>query len=601
MYFSSIKSGDALSPLAADCNETRLNKPAAMGGLAKFSRRQWLTLVGIGSVYFASAICISLQAPFYPQEAERKGATATEYGLVFGVFELVAFLCCPIFGKYINVVGAKTMLNVGIFVAAISCMLFGLLDFVHEHAAFIGLSFALRIGESLGTSSSVVAAFSIIAAVFPDTVATTFIGGYILPFMLLGGVLLLDSAFIFLVLPKVNWESTNADTQGNLWSILKVPSVVLDTFCTTAAAISMGFYSATLEPHLRQVGLNPSGNQVRWRLIRAKPNKLGTWFGHLAHCLFKLTPVITGVVFVLSGAMYTVTAPLVGRLCDTKVYPKKFISFGSLCIIASYILVGPAPGIPLETSHGFPDNISTYGLVSGLWMSSFSLGAFIGPSVGGLLYDLVEFKMGTLFVIVIHILVTRVPWVMLVGVGKMSARVSRQRAEYSWEFVTDGSENMKCGAAQAVERVVSEVFASVEKGCKGLTVRHNKLSGKRLGLNERERENDKQIECVLAFCFVCLEKRPSNTVNQERSAAEEGKAMLQSDNKVLGPESKPKILITTISNNNEIFEKMSPSNDMKFVQLEISQKENKETSKVIIEGSEKEPMINVVAGDILDD
>nr|CAD7452822.1 unnamed protein product [Timema tahoe] len=65
-----------------------------------------------------------------------------------------------------------------------------------------------------------------------------------------------------------NWVSPTC----NLWSILKVPSVVLDTFCTTAAAISMGFYSATLEPHLRQdlsnlvkVGLNPSGNQVRWR------------------------------------------------------------------------------------------------------------------------------------------------------------------------------------------------------------------------------------------------------------------------------------------------------------------------------------------------
>ncbi|CAG2054908.1 unnamed protein product [Timema podura] len=111
-------------------------------------------------------------------------------------------------------------------------------------------------------------------------------------------------------------------------------------------------------------------------------------------------------------------------------------------------------------------------------------------------------------------------------------------------------------------------------------------------------------KCVLAFCFVCLEKRPSNTVNQEKSAVEEGKAMLQFndvDNKMLGPESKPKILITTISNNNEIFEKMSPSNDMKFVQLEISQKENKETGKVSIEGSEKEPMINVVTGDILDD
>nr|CAD7441726.1 unnamed protein product [Timema bartmani] len=168
-------------------------------------------------------------------------------------------------------------------------------------------------------------------------------------------------------------------------------------------------------------------------------------------------------------------------------------------------------------------------------MSSFSLGAFIGPSVGGLLYDLVEFRMGTLFVIVIHILVvahrptsergTTVLNTLHCCLALSNGRkwefslvlenVKRQwppsepigigvliGAEYSGELITDGSENRKCGVAQAVERMVSV--------------------------------------CVLAFCFVCLEKRPSTTVNQERSAVEEAKAMLQFDdvdNKMLGPES----------------------------------------------------------------
>lgn len=35
-------------------------------------------------------------------QAEMKGATASEYGLVFGSFELVAFLTSPIFGKYVS-------------------------------------------------------------------------------------------------------------------------------------------------------------------------------------------------------------------------------------------------------------------------------------------------------------------------------------------------------------------------------------------------------------------------------------------------------------------------------------------------------------------
>nr|CAD7459434.1 unnamed protein product [Timema tahoe] len=392
----------------------------------KLTRSQWVNLFCIGSVHFACAICVSIQAPFYPKEAESKGASATEHGLVFGIFELVSFLVSPLLGKYMDKIGPKKVLNTGIFIAGICCMLFGLLDLLTGHTIFITLSFLIRIIESMGASAATVAAFAITAEMFPDKVAVTFatleifygmgyiagpmiggvlfsLGGYKLPFLVMGGTLALDCLLIYILLPKVG-GTADPRPQGKLMAVLSVPAVLLDTFSIMSAATSMGFYSATLEPHLRS---------------------------------FDLGPVMLGVMFVLSGAMYTITAPLVGRLCDTRVYPKKFISIGSMLIIISYLLVGPFPYLPLDpllwmcvvgliihgigitlilvpcfidalqstVAKGFPDDMTTYGIISGLWLSSFSLGAFIGPSIAGLLFDLVKFRKGTLFIITLHFIV----------------------------------------------------------------------------------------------------------------------------------------------------------------------------------------------------
>ena len=54
---------------------------------------------------------------------------------------------------------------------------------------------------------------------------------------------------------------------------------------------------------------------------------------------------------------------------------------------------------------GFPDTIDTYGLVSGLWTSTFALGAFIGPTLAGILFDSVGFPWATMLVIGVHIVV----------------------------------------------------------------------------------------------------------------------------------------------------------------------------------------------------
>ncbi|KAK7864826.1 hypothetical protein R5R35_012484 [Gryllus longicercus] len=395
-------------------------------GFSRFSRREWLTLFALGSVHFGSSLCIALQAPFYPREAEMKGATATEYGLVFGIFELVSFFSSPLFGKYMDYIGAKRLLTVGIFVAAVCSVLFGLLDLIDDHLQFISLSFVIRTIEALGSSAAVTAAFSITATVFADSVATTFatlevfygfgyivgptlggllfsVGGYIVPFVVMGTLLALDCVFVCTALPALP-GADRPRSKGQLLRMLRVPAVLLDTFAIMATAVSMGFCSATLEPHLRP---------------------------------FDLGPVMVGLVFVVSGGTYAVTAPVVGRLCDRSVPPRRLMLLGSTFIITSYLLVGPAPFLRVEpqlpaivvgliihglgvacilvpcfidairsaVAYGFPDDITTHGLVSGLWASSFALGDFIGPSVAGALFDAVGFRMATLFVIGMHLLV----------------------------------------------------------------------------------------------------------------------------------------------------------------------------------------------------
>lgn len=55
-------------------------------------------------------------------------------------------------------------------------------------------------------------------------------------------------------------------------------------------------------------------------------------------------------------------------------------------------------------ASGFPDTVDTYGLISGLWTSVFALGAFIGPTVAGILFDAVGFPWGSMFVVITQLL-----------------------------------------------------------------------------------------------------------------------------------------------------------------------------------------------------
>jgi len=402
-----------------------LKNPKKMA-FANFNRQQWLTAITFIVVNFCNAMCVSMQAPFYPHEAEKKGCMPSEYGLVFGIFELTVFLVSPIIGANMNRMGMKFTLNFGIGTVGVTSIMFGFLDRIDNAKTFLALSFVLRIIEACGNSGFLTGSFSMIAKEFPDNVATMFAiletffgigmivgptvggalyeaGGFTLPFVLLGAVLVCAAGFCYFVLPS-SVDAVNAVSEKpSVLQALKVPSITMAMYSVACSAASLGFIQATLEPHLRS---------------------------------FELTPLVIGSMFVVSGGCYGFSAPIWGMICD-KYPPKQVTLIGALFIGIGFSIIGPLPFFHLEKSikliilslvfhglglgaevvagfadahrsalaSGFPDTIDTYGLISGLWTSTFALGAFVGPTLAGILYDCIGFEWATMLVIGVHILV----------------------------------------------------------------------------------------------------------------------------------------------------------------------------------------------------
>lgn len=103
---------------------------------------------------------------------------------------------------------------------------------------------------------------------------------------------------------------------ASIYKALKIPGVLLAAASIIVTSMSIGFLQATLEPHLRR---------------------------------FNLSPVIMGVMFVINGGTYALTAPGFGWLCDRTCPPKVITVLGTILLAAGFCLVGPAPFIPVNT------------------------------------------------------------------------------------------------------------------------------------------------------------------------------------------------------------------------------------------------------------
>eukprot|EP00095_Tigriopus_kingsejongensis_P002202 maker-scaffold1312_size48844-snap-gene-0.9 protein:Tk02202 transcript:maker-scaffold1312_size48844-snap-gene-0.9-mRNA-1 annotation:"mfs-type transporter slc18b1-like" len=376
--------------------------------------RQILILSLFCAVYVAWGLTDSIQAPFYPIEAERKGATVSEYGFVFGIIHLAIFFSGPFFGKYMHFFGLKNVYIFGVISTGVCALLFGFLDFVEDKVLFLTYSYTLRILEGVAEAASWSAVFSMLLQMFPDNVATVYsfteasfsfsemvgptvgaifysIGGFVLPFEICGVLCLVT-------VPEQSILNNNTEHrpehQTRLLPVLKNMDVILALTGTVYAASIQGLLEACLEPYLEQ---------------------------------FHLTITKVGLTFLALSVPYFMASPLWGYCCDHLIAPEYIQAVGTTIILIGFIVFGPAPYLPMEanypmvviglaflgigTAAGLVASFSgaqkaalmrqdmettqIYTAISGIWTSSFALGNFIGPSLGGFLYDFIGFRTTT--------------------------------------------------------------------------------------------------------------------------------------------------------------------------------------------------------------
>ncbi|XP_066286995.1 MFS-type transporter SLC18B1-like isoform X2 [Branchiostoma lanceolatum] len=184
------------------------------------------------------------------------------------------------------------------------------------------------------------------------------IGGFRLPFLSMGGLMLSCGVIVWILVPRQADEREGEQKSGQLWKLLKIPTVIVTCGIVVVMAAAMSYLDPILQPFLE--------NQ------------------------FSLSPTTIGLIFLLRSGVYTLLAPLWGWLADKKGASRIMTSGGMVTFAVSCVLIGPSPllteyGHVLPKDAGFEENVATYGVVSGLVYSFFAVGEFVGPTVSSAL------------------------------------------------------------------------------------------------------------------------------------------------------------------------------------------------------------------------
>ncbi|KAK3702315.1 hypothetical protein RRG08_008703 [Elysia crispata] len=404
------------APNGGESNELTELVPGAEGE-KKSSRRSKLIFILLLVAYFGCGCGFSIPAPFYPREAASKNVSSTTFGLVFGCFQLVNFISSPLFGQFLPDIGPRTMCTTGILLAGGSSILFGFLYKMQSKPVFVAFSFIFRIFEALGVSAFTTSSFAIICTEFETQAASVFallegavgiglmvgptlggglyqLGGFGLPFWVIGAVIVINGVVILTFLPPVT-DDVCGKGRSNILKLLTSPLVWVTMLLQFISSLALVFLEPTLSIHLAQFNLSAFEISLFFVIIPLLHAALAPFYGYLSDKkniqapLMMVSCITCAVGFLLIGP-----TPVIPTL-PNKVWLKvlALVVFGSFfsCTIIQTMKCMIIGAIEI----GLPNSMNTFGLVAGLFNSVFYLGAFVGPTVGGVMMDTIGFDVGT--------------------------------------------------------------------------------------------------------------------------------------------------------------------------------------------------------------
>lgn len=383
------------------------------------TRRQNLILGCLAMAELTSQMCLSIMAPFFPSEASEKGVSSTLSGWIFAMFALVQFVVSPLFGRLIPHFGSRLLIVTGQLLGGGCIILFGFLDRIgtaDNNTAFVAYCFILRIILAIGCTASTTSGFAVTATVFPNHIATIFglletatglgmmigpafggilyeFGGFTLPFVLLGALMILTVPLHMLWLPSTDDVHVGVRSVS-LLHILRIPAIVVVCFAVIIAALVWSILDPTLAPHIQSSESDISSSLLGlvFLLLSAFYAVSSPVWGWLADRMSNCTPMLAGG-FLLSGVGLLILgpSPWLSFIGYTESNEPLWLNIISLTILGISISLSLVPTfdkiLDAVEKAGIEESFAVYSVVAGIWSSCYALGDFIGPALGGWLVD----------------------------------------------------------------------------------------------------------------------------------------------------------------------------------------------------------------------
>uniref|UniRef100_A0A1I8GUC6 MFS domain-containing protein n=1 Tax=Macrostomum lignano TaxID=282301 RepID=A0A1I8GUC6_9PLAT len=365
---------DEISPLiangASDISESAENSESS----STYRGANIFLLITLSVSNFFAALSFSVLSPFFPGAAEAKGISLTLTGIIIGEFELMIFLSSPFVVHIAAHVGNRFVYICGLFICGTCSVLFGVLEYCPNGSTFAIMCLLTRGIGAFGGGIFLVSSFAILAHSFPDKVSTVTgivemalglgymvgpalggafydLGGFRLPFFTVGGLVLLTAVAAYLITP----------------ALPRNPEDII-AFHFSSTIIGLIFLTPSLVYTL---------SAVLWGRLT---DSMGWGIGVL---IFGLIGCTIGVFFINPASFVLPIKPTLFTLLPALV----LVGLGSSAVMI------PVYGLCLDAAYanGMDENIATINLVSGVTNSAYSLGVFIGPTLGGRLYDTIGF------------------------------------------------------------------------------------------------------------------------------------------------------------------------------------------------------------------
>ena len=299
-------------------------------------------------------------------------------------------------------------------------LVFGTLHYIDNLSLFLSLSYFLRtilgMANAAGWSSLLAALITIFPVKVTKIVAASEffygigymlgpavgaflynLGGFVLPFEIIGLLALITTIWMILVIPPVTASTpeTNSNSKFGPMKLMKIPGVLLSLLDTFFTSFGMGLIEAMMGFHLQSIGAT-------------------------------INTVSTG--FLIFGGGYMASNVVCGYIGDKFSNPTLLSIAGNIGLIIAYLMIGPLPFLPIKpniplsiigmalfgfsmgmtyvsaftraeksaTRYGFPEDTKTYQLISALWIAFDKLGNFLGPVAGGIAVEMIGFRYTTL-------------------------------------------------------------------------------------------------------------------------------------------------------------------------------------------------------------